>query len=126
MTITLLIGRIVSAYFLVCGLGFLVSPDFYQRVARNAESSDPLTINLSGMVHFLIGMTILVSHFQFQSVLEVLVTLIGIAFACKGIAFIVFPKATLKAAPVSTKALRISGIAFVLVGLIVGYLSYLA
>lgn len=59
--VTLYIARIFSAYLIVTGLGFLLSPNFFTQMMATTDS-DPVLINLSGMVHFFIGATILVLH----------------------------------------------------------------
>ena len=56
--LTLLLGKIISPYLLVSGLGFLISSKFYENQLKNSEKSDPLTVNLSGMVHFFIRMLV--------------------------------------------------------------------
>ena len=59
------IGKILAIYLLVTGAGFLFSAEYYAQMIAHA-GSDPILINLSGMVHFFIGMTILVNHFCSQ------------------------------------------------------------
>jgi len=121
---TVVIGRVISLYLAVSGVGFLVSGDFYRRMISVADKSDPLLVNLSGMIHFLIGATILVLHFRWSSVLEVLVTLLGFSFALKGAFLIALPKLTLKSSQTSPWLLRVQGVAFVAAGLVLGYFSY--
>ena len=59
---TILLGKILAAYLLVSGLGFLLSRDFYRKLRATSETSDRLTVNLSGMVHFILGMAIVTTH----------------------------------------------------------------
>ena len=125
METTLLIGKIVSPYFLISGLGFLISGDFYKSLLKNSDKSDSMTINLSGMVHFFIGMTILVNHFLWGNMFQIAITLVGFSFIGKGVTFIVLPKLTLKSTNSSAKVLRLSGIGFILVSLYLGYMSYI-
>jgi hypothetical protein len=54
--------------------------------------SDPVLINLSGMVHFFIGMTILVNHFLWKNAKQIMVTLLGFMFSLKGIFLIALPE----------------------------------
>ena len=122
---TIFLGKMIAPYLLVSGLGFLFSVNFYEKLLLDSDKSDPLTVNLSGMVHFLIGLAILLTHFLWGNVLEILVTLVGFGFLIKGLILIVLPNLTLKSTRVSVKLLRISGIGFIAAGLYLGYLSYL-
>ncbi len=124
MEITILIGKIVSPYFLISGLGFLISSNFYEGLLKNSNKSDPMTVNLSGMVHFFLGMIILVNHFLWGNMFQIAITLVGIAFIGKGFTLIVLPKSTLKSTNTSIKVLRLSGIGFILVSFYLGYMSY--
>jgi len=124
--ITLFLGKIIAPYLLVSGLGFLISSKFYENQLKNFDKSDPLTVNLSGMVHFLIGIAILTNHFRWNSILAIVVTLLGFSFLIKGITLIIIPSLTLKSTKTSVKYLRFSGIGFVVVSLYLGYMSYFA
>ena len=121
---TILLGKILAAYLLVNGLGFLLSRDFYRKLRATSEASDRLTVNLSGMVHFILGMAIVTTHLLWGNLLQVLVTFTGIGFVAKGFAMIVFPGWTLRSSPVTERSLWLSGVAFVVAGLVFGYLSY--
>ena len=126
-TITLFLGKIIAPYLFVTGLGFFLSDKFYINMINNANRSDPVLINLSGMVHFFIGITIVTNHFLWSNILEVLISLVGFMFLLKGIFLILLPSLTLKSnkAP-SIKRLHLMGFGFILLGLIVGYLSFFA
>ena len=123
---TIFLGKIIALYLLVSGLGFLLSSRFYENLLKNSDKSDPMTVNLSGMVHFLIGIAIVTNHFLWNSILEIVVTLLGFSFLIKGITLIIFPSLTLKSTKTSIRLLRISGIGFVVVSLYLGYMSYFA
>ena len=123
---TLFLGKMIAPYLFVSGLGFLLSVNFYEKLLTNSDKSDPLTVNLSGMVHFLIGLAIVLKHHLWGNVIEILVSLVGFGFLIKGLTLIVFPNSTLKSTKVSVKLLRISGIGFLAAGLYLGYMSYFA
>jgi len=123
--ITLFIGKISAIYWLVYGLGFLISREFYANQIKNSEKSDSLSITLQGAIHVYIGAAIITNHFLWDNILAILVTLLGFMYLAKGIALIVFPGATLKSGESSVKVLRLSGIGFILLGLVLGYLSFL-
>ena len=69
---TLFLGKMIAPYLFVSGLGFLLSYDFYKQLLINSDKSDPLTINLSGMVHFFIGLAIVLRHHLWGNVLEII------------------------------------------------------
>lgn len=117
------IGKIVAAYLLVTGLGFLISSEYYSQMIAH-KGSDPVLINLSGMVHFFIRITILVNHFMWKNALQIIVTLLGIMFLMKGVFLIVLPELTLQSANNPAQVPWIASIGFILIGLIVGYMSF--
>lgn len=123
---TLFLGRMIAPYLLASGLGFLFSFKFYERLLRNSDKSDPLTVNLSGMIHFLLGMAIVLQHNLWGNVLEILVTLFGFGLILKGLTLIVLPNLTMKSSRVTVKYLYFSGTTFLVLGLYLGYLSYFA
>ena len=61
---TIFFGKIAGAYFLVTGLGLLISTEFYEKMVRGNASTDPVTLNLSGAVHFLVGLVIVIQHIR--------------------------------------------------------------
>lgn len=120
---TVLIARIVSMYLLVTGCGFLFSGEYFSHMISHTDS-DPVLINLSGMVHFFIGMTILVIHFQWRELLQVIVTLLGLMFLFKGTLLIALPELTLQIGGNPAQKTWIMAIGFITVGVSVGYLAY--
>ncbi len=121
--ITAILARIVSAYLIVTGLGFLLSPDFFASMIVH-KGSDPVLINLSGMAHFFIGITILVLHFKWRGALEVLVTLIGISFLLKGASLIAIPELTLQTGGNDLQLSIFVPMGFLAVGLVMAYLAW--
>ncbi|MES0884369.1 DUF2065 family protein [Roseibium sp. SCP14] len=85
------IAIVAGAYLVVTGLGLLISPRSYQSMIQDASSADPILLNLSGMVHFILGMVLLVLHFRFASLLQTMVSVTGILLVSKGAALIVLP-----------------------------------
>jgi hypothetical protein len=120
---TILIARVVSIYFLVTGIGFLFSGEYFNKMISHT-GSDPVLINLSGMVHFFIGMTILVIHFHWQKPLQIIVTLLGTMFFLKGTFLIALPEIALQTGNNPAQETWLMAAGFILVGAIVGYLSY--
>ena len=121
---TVFFGKMASAYLLVTGLGFLVATEFYEKAVRGNASTDPMTLNLSGAVHLLVGLVIVTQHFRVGSAPEIIVTFVGLAAMLKGAALIVVPGLTLRLPETKKAGLRISGVAFTAVGAYLGYVSY--
>lgn len=123
---TLFIGKILSIYWLVYGLGFLVSTEFYVTQSTNSEKSDSLAVTLQGALHLYLGAAILTNHFLWDNLLAAIVTILGFGYLAKGIALVVFPRATLKSGEPSARLIRVSGYGFIIVGSVLGYLSFFA
>lgn len=120
------IAMIAGPYLLVTGLGFLLSPGFYQGMIANSAKADPMLVNLSGAVHFVVGLIILVQHFHWSAAPEIAVSLVGVAAAAKGAALIAVPELTLKSPKSSRTGLRLSAAGFFAVGGYLAYIGYIA
>jgi len=121
---TIYIARIFSAYLIVTGLGFLLSPEFFARMITTT-GSDPVLINLSGMVHFFIGATILVLHFRWRKALEILTSLLGVFTIAKGAFLIVLPELALQTGGNEFQMSLIGpAIGFLVYGIITAYFAW--
>ncbi len=123
---TILIAKIASLYLIATGLGFLLSKPFYIRMIEGTPNSDPVLLNLSGAVHFIVGMSILVNNWGWDSVAQIAVNLLGFAAVAKGATLIVTPEMTLKTAEGTEKMLPRMAAGFILVGLYFGYVGFVA
>lgn len=123
---TELIASIAGPYLLVSGLGFIFSTGFYGRMIEGTPKSDPMLINLSGVVHFLTGMVILTNHWMWSGGVEISVSLLGVAASAKGFTLIALPELTLKSSEGTEKILKPMGMGFVVVGAYFAYIGYLA
>lgn len=121
METTILIGKIAASYLLASGIGFIFSRGFYEQMMSRPDQADPLTVNLSGMVHFLLGMMVLVNHLYFGNFFQMVITALGVGLVVKGFLLIAFPRSTMKT---NDTYLPVSGIFFILGGLYLGYMSY--
>lgn len=110
-------------YYVVTGLGFLLSSSYYATMIAHA-GSDPVLINLSGMVHFFIGMTILVHHFAWNRPLKAAVSLSGVFFLLKGVFLIALPELTLQTGNNPVQVPWAMSVGFIAVGAAVGYFVY--
>lgn len=120
------IARIAGPYLLVTALGFLVSRRFYERMVLGNANADPVLINLSGAVHFVVGGVTLVNHFLWSGMAEIVVSLLGVAAVAKGAALIAVPELTLKSPKTVGATLYASALGFGLWGgglVWVGWLS---
>lgn len=123
MDATARIARILSAYLVVTGLGFALSGDYFARMIAQV-GSDPVLINLSGMVHFFIGITVLVHHFLWKKPLQIAVSLLGSLFLLKGVFLIALPELTLQTANNPAQKPWVMAVGFLLVGFALGYFAY--
>ncbi len=121
--ITHALARIIAVYFLVTGIGFLASPEFFAKLATTVDS-DPVLLNLSGMVHFFIGMTMLSFHFRFHKPLEIAVTVLSLMYFTKGVLLIVIPEITLQAGGNAAQTSLVAPAFFIGVGLLLGYFAF--
>lgn len=121
---TIFLAKMISPYLLVTGLGFFFSKNFYLRMLNDAESEHPISINLSGMVHFFIGMGVLLNHCRWGNHLEIVVTLLGFAFLLKGSMLIAVPEKIMGSNQTTKKVLPVAGIGFITMSLYLAWFSY--
>ncbi|MEJ1997403.1 MAG: hypothetical protein P8X76_04435 [Maritimibacter sp.] len=112
------IALIAGSYLLVTAAGFLMSRGFYTRMVLGSANSDPMLLNLSGAVHFVIGAVVLVNHWDWSGIGAGAVTLVGVAAVAKGAALIAVPELTLKSPKTVGNTLIASAIGFALWGAI--------
>jgi len=113
---TEVIARIAGPYLLITALGFLASRGFYERMVLGNAQADPVLINLSGAVHFVIGGVILANHWAWGGLTEGAVTLLGVAAVAKGAMLIAVPELTLKSPKTVGRSLSASAAGFALWG----------
>ena len=120
---TFFVARMMAAYLFITALGFFFSRSFYLRMLNETQSSHPITIHLSGSVHFSVGMAIVLNHFMWGHLLEIVVTLIGFAFLTKGVLLVVVPEVAMKANGITSGRLPIAAAGFLLLSLYLAYAS---
>ena len=113
-----------GSYLFITGLGFLFSTNFYEKMVAGNIGTDRVTLNLSGTVHFLVGLSVVLTHFHWDGPTEIIVTLVGFAALLKGLSLIVVPEMTLKSPKTSRNVLRISAGAFILLGAFLAYAGF--
>lgn len=127
MDLTQTLGRILALYLLTSGIAFIVATQFYLRLTQRADRSDLMAVNISGMVHLFVGFSVLVTHFEWGGLAEVLVTLLGVFFTLRGISYYWIPQLVLRPAEQgrgSAQGLRVMGAGFIGYGALLGYLSF--
>ncbi|MGH0000299.1 hypothetical protein ACQU0X_09500 [Pseudovibrio ascidiaceicola] len=122
---TELIASIAGPYLFVTGLGFFISNNFYQRMIAAQSDANPILLNLSGAVHFVVGMVVLANHFQVFSVAGAFVTLVGAAAVLKGVSLIVIPDYMTKSQQMGKRGVLATGAAFTATGAYLSYVGYL-
>ncbi len=123
--VTLFLAKMMAPYLFATGLGFFLSKGFYLRMLRDTHSEHPLCINLSGMVHFLIGMAVVLNHFLWGHHLEIAVSLIGMAFLLKGSMLIVIPNLAMKSNQTTVRFLPFAGTGFIAASIYLAWGPYL-
>ncbi len=122
---TVMFGKILSLYLLTAGIAFVVATPFYADLTRKADTSDAMAVNVSGMLHLFIGFAIVVNHFAWDGPLAVLVTMLGIVFILRGLAYYWLPRLIVRSSEARATVLRLMGAFFIVVGGVMGYLSFL-
>ncbi len=123
--VTLLLAKMMAAYLFATGLGFFLSKTFYLRMLNDAHSAHPISINLSGMIHFFIGMAVVLNHFLWGHHVAIAVSLIGMAFLLKGSMLIVIPNLVMKSNKITVRILPFAGTGFIAVSIYLAWASYI-
>ncbi|MGH1352127.1 MAG: hypothetical protein ACRBBN_15155 [Methyloligellaceae bacterium] len=121
---TILIAKIAGPYLVATALGFLISRSFYEKMVLNNQNADPILINLSGAVHFVVGMLILMNHFHWNNLSQISISLLGVLAVAKGTMMIVIPESMLKSPKTVGTSLIISMVIFMVVGFFFCYIGY--
>ncbi len=117
-------ASIAGPYLVVTGLGMLLSRRFYLRMMSGNEAADPILLNLSGAVHFVLGMIVLRNHFLWNNLETVTVSLFGIMLVLKGVVLIAVPEMALKTTEKIGNTLSVSTAGFLIAGVYFCYIGY--
>ncbi|WP_108882156.1 hypothetical protein [Anderseniella sp. Alg231-50] len=121
---TQFIASIIGPYLLVTGLGMVLSRRFYLRMMSGNDSADPILLNLSGAVHFVLGMIVLRNHFLWNNLEAALVSLFGVLLVLKGVVLIAVPERAVQTTEKIGNTLSVSTAGFLIVGLYFCYIGY--
>ena len=107
--ITAILARFIGLYFLVAGLGIVARrKTMSEFIAR--YRTDPVVSFMGGVMALWFGLVILALHWQWDHVLAVTITLIGLLAALKGVALILFGNRLLVLARPFDENLHVAGI----------------
>lgn len=128
MQTSIFLARLLGPLLLVPGLGLLFNPRGFRTIAAEVVGSLTL-IYLFGVFDFATGLAIVLTHNVWTPNWRVLITLFGWLMLLRGVARILLPDtiAGYAAKLVRNKQFyRVSGIALVILGLVLCYFGYLA
>ena len=119
---TLFLAQIMGPTLAAFGLGILLSPKYYLKLYKSLER-ESLALMLFTMVALSAGTALVVKHFLWGSLTEILISIVGLAMLVKGILFAVIPKTLINLTQpmTSTGLLRFGGTLWLLAG---GYLCW--
>ena len=128
MDILILLARIIGPLLVVVGVGVLVNPAHYAKMAASFLANAELYY-FSGVLAFILGMVLVLYHNLWVADWRVVITIIGWASLVKGIFRIVLPGVGSKFAENfirSTRALNASVIFVLIVGAWLSYQGFVA
>lgn len=109
---------------LAIALGMFISPSFYKKIYRDLEK-DALAVLLFGMAAMTLGIAQTGVHNVWETVPEILVSILGWGALVKGAVFVIAPRLADQAGDnwLKLKLMPVSGIVMFLIG---GYLTWFA
>lgn len=124
MNTTLFLAQIYGPILLCMGLGIFISKNYYRKIYRDLEK-DVLAVFLFGMIGMAIGIVQIRFHNVWNTIPQILISIIGWGFLLKGILFTVWPRQVDKAGDywASKHLIPLSGTLLLLIG---AYLSWFA
>lgn len=119
---TVFLAKIIGPILSIFGLGIILNTKFYLSVYKDFRN-EPLVLMLTSMTLIALGISILIKHFVWASLPEVLISIIGMAMLMKGIFLALFPKSFKKLSKVlvSKNLLFYAGIIWLIGGI---YLTF--
>ncbi len=125
MNITLFLAQIWGPILFSVGLGIFVSRPYYLKVYRSLEK-ETLAVLMYGMVLMAAGIVQVSVHNAWNSLPQIIVSLLGWAMLIKGIAFVIVPKLVDRGGDwaAASKLLPLVGGASILLGAYLSWISY--
>ncbi len=125
MNTTLFLAHIYGPILLAIGVGIFSSRNYYRRIYKELEK-DVLAVLTFGMVAMAAGLAQLYFHNEWNTLPEIVVSILGWGFLLKGIMFVVFPKLVDKAGDewARRKIIPFAGYATMIVGIYLTWFAY--
>jgi uncharacterized protein YjeT (DUF2065 family) len=125
MDMTTWLASIWGPVLVAVGIGFFASPAFYRKVYRDLENNS-FAVLFFGMLAIAVGIMQIQSHNLWESLSEVIISLLGWAILVKGIICVIFPKIAEKRGDwfINHKMIPIAGGVVLLLGLYLSWFAY--
>ncbi len=88
---TLFLAQLMGPTFGFIGLGMLFNLKLYKKVFKSFEKENVLEIFIMAMIMIPLGIVLVMKHFLWGSLPEIVVSVLGLAILLKGIMFGLFP-----------------------------------
>lgn len=123
MELTTFLAQLWGPVIFAVALGVFTSRSHYVRIYRDLEK-DALAVLLFGMVAMTAGIAHVSVHNVWDTLPQIVISLLGWGLLLKGAAFIVFPKLVDQKGDwmANSKLIPVAGVAMLIIG---GYLSWL-
>lgn len=127
MDLTLLLAQIWGPVLVAVSLGMFVSPAYYRKIYRNLEK-DTLAVFSFGMFTMALGVLHIQLHSHWNTLPEVIISLLGWGLALKGTVFIITPKFVDKSGDwwANKHLIPLAGVAIFLIGIYLVWLGFFA
>ena len=123
---TLFLVQIMGPIFFFVGLGILMNTHNLAKIFKDLKK-EPFALYMATMAMIAVGMAIVLKHFLWGSVPEVLVSIVGLGILAKGLMLALIPRAFEKLvnAILSSTLVRFGGAVWVIGGAYLCYLGFL-
>lgn len=123
MELTTLLAQIWGPGILAVGAGVFLSGSYYRRIYRDLEQS-PLAVLTFGMAAIAAGITQAIFHTEWNTLPEIVVTVLGWGLLAKGAIFLLAPRFVDRAGDLwaDRKLVPVAGILMLIMG---GYLCWI-
>lgn len=124
---TELMLQLIGPAFLLFGAGMFLNQKYYLKAIIDLKENRFL-IFFAAFINLVVGPAILIHHWMWGSLAEVVVTLFGISATIKGAHIVLAPKSWIKMAEglVTENMLRYGSVAVIVIGVLVTYAGYFA
>ena len=127
MNTTLFLAQIYGPILLAVGLGIFVSRNYYRRIYKELER-DTLAVFTFGFFAMFVGIIQVFAHNVWQTLPQVIISVIGWGMLLKGAGFIIVPGAVDKMGDywADNKLIPIAGYATLILGAYLSWFAYFA